>query len=87
MTFVQVFTLLTTYVPVRVLVNARPLPLVKDAARSEMISGVNLYMLVSAFGQRGRLPLERLVEKIMGDGQRSIRDVRKMFLLAAAGER
>lgn len=67
--------------------NNLSFPLVKDAARAEMISGVNLYMLITAFSHRDRLPLERLVEKIAADGQKSIRDVRKMFLLAAAGER
>lgn len=67
--------------------NNLSFPLVKDAPRTEMVSGVNLYMLVTAFSHRDRLPLERLVEKIVADGQKSIRDVRKMFLLAAAGER
>ena len=67
--------------------NNLAFPLVKDAARTEMISGVNLYMLICAFSHRDNLPLERLVEKIAADGQKSIRDVRKMFLLAAAGER
>jgi PTS system mannose-specific IIA component len=67
--------------------NNLSFPLVKDAARAEMISGVNLYMLVCAFSHRDNLPLGRLVEKIVADGQKSIRDVRKMFLLAAAGER
>jgi PTS system mannose-specific IIA component len=67
--------------------NNLAFPLIKDSPRTEMISGVNLYMLVTAFSHRDRLPLERLVEKIAADGQKSIRDVRKMFLLAAAGER
>ncbi len=67
--------------------NNLAFPLVKDAPRTEMVSGVNLYMLVSAFSHRDRLTLERLVEKIVADGQKSIRDVRSMFLLAAAGER
>ncbi|MFI5350859.1 MAG: PTS sugar transporter subunit IIA [Elusimicrobiota bacterium] len=67
--------------------NNLSFPLIKDAPRTEMISGVNLYMVVTAFSHRDRLPLERLVEKIVADGQKSIRDVRKMFLLAAAGER
>ncbi|MEK7388807.1 MAG: hypothetical protein AAB036_03835 [Elusimicrobiota bacterium] len=58
-------------------------PLIKESARVEMISGVNLYMLVSAFSQRGRMTLEALVEKIISDGQKSIRDVRKMFLASA----
>ena len=67
--------------------NNLSFPLVKDAPRTEMISGVNLYMLVSAFSHRDRLTLERLVEKIAADGQKSIRDVRQMYQLAAAGER
>ncbi len=67
--------------------NNLSFPLVKDAARTEMISGVNLYMLVSAFSHRDRLPLEKLVEKIAADGQKSIRDARKTFLLAVAGAR
>ena len=67
--------------------NNLSFPLIQDAARAEMISGVNLYMLVSAFSHRERLTLERLVEKIVVDGQKSVRDVRQMFLLAAAGER
>lgn len=67
--------------------NNLAFPLIKDLPRTKMISGVNLYMLVTAFSHRDRLPLERLVEKIAADGQKSIRDVRKMFLLAAAGER
>ena len=67
--------------------NNLSFPLVKDSPKTEMISGVNLYMLVCAFSHRDNLPLARLVEKIAADGQRSIRDVRQMFLLAAAGER
>lgn len=58
-------------------------PVVKDAARVEMISGVNLYMLISAFNHREDTPLEKLVEKILTDGQKSIRDVRHMFLSGA----
>jgi len=67
--------------------NNLSFPLVKDAPKVEMISGVNLYMLVCAFSHRDRLTLARLVEKVVADGQKSIRDVRQMFLLAAAGER
>ena len=58
-------------------------PIIKDAPRVEMISGVNLYMLVSAFNHRDDMPLERLVEKIISDGQKSIRDIRQMFLSGA----
>jgi PTS system mannose-specific IIA component len=66
--------------------NNLSFPLIKDAQRVEMISGVNLYMLVSAFAQRERMPLEKLVEKIVADGQKSIRDVRAMFF-STAGSR
>ena len=63
--------------------NNLAFPLVKDRPRVELVSGVNLYMLVSAFGHRDRLDLPRLAEKVVADGQRSIRDVRAMFLSAA----
>lgn len=66
--------------------NNLSFPLIKDAQRVEMISGVNLYMLVSAFSQRDRMDLEKLVEKIVADGQKSIRDVRAMFF-STAGSR
>ncbi|MBI5241376.1 MAG: PTS fructose transporter subunit IIA [Elusimicrobia bacterium] len=55
-------------------------PLVKDAARVEMITGVNLYMLVSAFGHRTDYKLPALVQKVLTDGQRSVCDVRRRFL-------
>ena len=66
--------------------NNLSFPLIRNEKRVEMISGVNLYMLVSAFGQRDRMTLEALVEKIVADGQKSIRDIRAMFL-AASGRR
>ena len=55
-------------------------PLIKGAAGIEMISGVNLYMLVSAFSHRGEMPLSELVEKAIADGQNSIRDIRRMVV-------
>ena len=65
--------------------NNLSFPLVRNERSVEMISGVNLYMLISAFSQRDRMPLSRLVEKIVSDGQKSIRDIRVMFLVAAGG--
>jgi mannose PTS system EIIA component len=59
------------------------LPIVKDAPRVEMISGVNLYMLVSAFNHRDDMALPKLVEKILADGQKSIRDIRHMLASGA----
>ncbi|MBI2385466.1 MAG: PTS galactitol transporter subunit IIBC [Elusimicrobia bacterium] len=61
-------------------------PLIRDEKNVEMISGVNLYMLVSAFSGRSQLPLPRLVEKVVADGQKSIKDIRAMFV-AAVGTR
>ena len=66
--------------------NNLSFPLIRDEKRVEMISGVNLYMLISAFGNRDKLPLEKLVEKVVADGQKSIRDIRAMFS-AAVGAR
>ena len=63
--------------------NNLSFPLIRESKGVEMISGVNLYMLISAFGNRSRLPLPKLVEKVVADGQKSIRDVRAMFLSAA----
>ena len=58
-------------------------PLIRGEKRVEMVSGVNLYMLISAFGGRDKLPLEKLAAKVVADGQKSIRDIRAMFLSAA----
>jgi mannose/fructose-specific phosphotransferase system component IIA len=66
--------------------NNLSFPLIRDEKRVEMISGVNLYMLVSAFSYRNQLPLSKLVEKVVADGQKSIRDIRAMFV-AAVGAR
>lgn len=66
--------------------NNLSFPLVRNERKVEMISGVNLYMLISAFGHRSDMPMDKLVEKIVADGQKSIRDIRAMFL-SAAGSR
>jgi len=66
--------------------NNLSFPLIRDEKKVEMISGVNLYMLVSGFSNRDLLPLPKLVEKIVADGQKSIRDIRAMFV-AASGSR
>lgn len=55
-------------------------PVIKDEPMVEMISGINLNMLVCAFSHREDLPLDQLVEKLMTDGQRAVRDIRKMFV-------
>lgn len=65
--------------------NNLSFPLIRNEKRVEMVSGVNLYMLITAFGQRDKMSVEKLVEKIVADGQKSIRDIRAMFLAAAGG--
>lgn len=62
-------------------------PLIKDLPRVEMVSGVNLYMLVAAFGHRERLGLAELLERAIADAQRSIRDMRRLFRESAAASR
>jgi mannose/fructose-specific phosphotransferase system component IIA len=62
-------------------------PLIKDEPNAEMISGVNLNMLVCAFSHREDLALALLVEKLMTDGQKAIKDIRKMFVSGAAKSR
>lgn len=59
-------------------------PLLKDARNAEMVTGVNLCMLVAAFSHRGDLTLPRLVDKVISDGQKSICDVRRRFLARTA---
>jgi PTS system mannose-specific IIA component len=58
-------------------------PLLKDVPNAEMVTGINLYMLVSGFSHRTELILPRLVEKVIADGQKSICDVRRRFLARA----
>lgn len=59
-------------------------PMIKDEPNAEMISGLNLNMLLYAFSHRSDVSLQAMVEKLMTDGQRAIRDIRKMFAGGAA---
>jgi len=45
-----------------------------------VISGVNLYMLISVCVNRSHLALGQLVEKAMADGKKSITNAKEMFL-------
>jgi len=58
-------------------------PLVQNAPKAEMITGLNLYMLVSAFGHRADYSLPELLEKVLADGQKSVCDIRRRFLARA----
>lgn len=55
------------------------LPMVKDMPHVKVVSGVNLYMLVSAFGRRSREGIEEVFQRMMADGQKSIRDIKAMI--------
>jgi PTS system mannose-specific IIA component len=46
----------------------------------EIVSGVNLSMLLSAFINRRVLNLDQLVKKVMHDGVRSIANAKEMFM-------
>lgn len=46
----------------------------------EIISGLNLYMLIAAFMNRPHLPLAELARKVLLDGQKNIANAREIFL-------
>lgn len=56
------------------------MPLSKDMPKVSVVSGVNLYMLVTAFNHRRQTPMEELVEKMLCAGKRAIVDVKSKFL-------
>ena len=55
----------------------------KDMPRVAVLSGLNLYMLISGFGSRRALAFDALAAKMHGDGQRSIRDMKAALLSKA----
>lgn len=54
-------------------------PLIKDSPQVQMVSGVNLYMLVTAFNYRARESVEALTERVIRNGVRSVGDIRSML--------
>lgn len=46
----------------------------------EVVSGVNLYMMLSALINRKNMDVKTLVNKVIEDGKKSIADAKKMFL-------
>lgn len=46
----------------------------------EIISGLNLYMLLSAFMNRGQMPLSDLASKVLTDGQKNVANAKEIFL-------
>lgn len=55
------------------------LPVVKDLPGAHVVSGVNLYMLVSAFNNREGAAPEELAERMIECGRRAVADVKKML--------
>ena len=53
-------------------------PLIKDRAAVEIISGINLPMIISAFSHRGDMTLAALVAKVLRDGRNAVSDVRRL---------
>jgi mannose/fructose-specific phosphotransferase system component IIA len=54
------------------------LPLVKDMPNVQMVSGVNLYMLVGAFTRRGG-SLEEVARRMVEDGRKSVNDLKLLL--------
>ena len=46
----------------------------------EIVSGLNLYMLLSSFINRSNLDLKGLTVKVLSDGQRNIDNAKEIFL-------
>jgi len=49
-------------------------------ARMEIISGVNLYMLLSAFINSKALSVEELAKKVVNDGKKNITNAKETFM-------
>ena len=52
----------------------------KENIKCEIISGLNLYMMVSILTKRNNLSIEDLVQQAINDGRKSITDVKSYFL-------
>lgn len=59
------------------------MPLVKDRPDARVVSGVNLYMLVTAFNRRRTAGVDELAEAMIEAGRRAIVDVKGLFLSRA----
>ncbi|MBI3548811.1 MAG: PTS sugar transporter subunit IIA [Elusimicrobia bacterium] len=55
------------------------LPLVKDAPGVAVVSGLNLYMLISGFGRRKELPVDLLAARMIEDGRKTIQDMKALL--------
>jgi len=46
----------------------------------EIVSGLNLYMLLTAFVQRSKIGLKELVTKVIESGRKNITNIKEIFL-------
>ncbi len=52
----------------------------KENTKCELITGLNLYLLISVLGKRVHLPLEELVQQAIDDGRKNILNAKEFFL-------
>ena len=64
--------------------NNIALPLVVNLSKTTVISGVNLYMLISAFSHRQSFSFDDLTQKVLEDSKKSIQDTKKLLLAKSA---
>ena len=55
------------------------MPLIKDMPDVEMVTGVNLYMLVGAFTRRGTMSASELAKRMVEDGRKSVHDMKHLL--------
>lgn len=55
------------------------LPFSRDY-KVEIITGVNLYMVISSFVNRASMSLEELSKKVMADGKKNIANAKELFV-------
>lgn len=46
----------------------------------EIVTGLNLPMMISCFSYRARMPLDQLAQKVMSDGQRGVRSAKAALI-------
>ncbi len=51
-----------------------------DKYNIEIVTGINLYMLLSAFVNRERMPVRELSQKVILDGKKNITNAKDIFL-------
>lgn len=56
------------------------LTVAKDMAGVSVISGLNLYMVVTAFSHRKTMTAAEMTDKMLADGARSIKDIKAVLL-------